>query len=64
MLKNFLLLVFFNFTFAFDAKIFIGDTYISEDFYKYDKDFKTAARKYNIPTALLQSHSFNRKCSL
>ncbi|AJD02611.1 lytic transglycosylase domain-containing protein [Campylobacter lari] len=56
MLKRILLLVvFFNFTFAFDTKIFIGDTYIPENFYKYDKDFKAAARKYNIPMALLKA---------
>ncbi|EAI3905132.1 lytic transglycosylase domain-containing protein [Campylobacter sp. IFREMER_LSEM_CL908] len=56
MLKRILLLaIFFNFTFAFDTKIFIGDTYIPENFYKYDKDFKIAARKYNIPMALLKA---------
>lgn len=56
MLKRILLLVvFFNFTFAFDTKIFIGNTYIPENFYKYDKDFKAAARKYNIPMALLKA---------
>ncbi|EAJ6151375.1 MULTISPECIES: lytic transglycosylase domain-containing protein [Campylobacter] len=56
MLKKILLLaVFFNFTFAFDTKIFIGDTYIPENFYKYDRDFKAAARKYNIPMALLKA---------
>ncbi|EAJ6151817.1 lytic transglycosylase domain-containing protein [Campylobacter lari] len=56
MLKRILLLaIFFNFTFAFDTKIFIGDTYIPENFYKYDKDFKIASRKYNIPTALLKA---------
>ncbi|MCV3458588.1 lytic transglycosylase domain-containing protein [Campylobacter lari] len=56
MLKRILLLVvFFNFIFAFDTKIFIGDTYIPENFYKYDKDFKAAARKYNIPMALLKA---------
>ncbi|EAL2830327.1 lytic transglycosylase domain-containing protein [Campylobacter lari] len=56
MLKRILLLaIFFNFTFAFDTKIFIGDTYIPENFYKYDKDFKIAARKYNIPMALLKT---------
>ncbi|EAI4440987.1 lytic transglycosylase domain-containing protein [Campylobacter sp. IFREMER_LSEM_CL292] len=56
MLKRILLLaIFFNFTFAFDTKIFIGDIYIPENFYKYDKDFKIAARKYNIPMALLKA---------
>ncbi|HEC1792725.1 TPA: lytic transglycosylase domain-containing protein, partial [Campylobacter lari] len=39
----------------FDTKIFIGDIYIPENFYKYDKDFKIAARKYNIPMALLKA---------
>ncbi|EAI4447448.1 lytic transglycosylase domain-containing protein [Campylobacter lari] len=56
MLKRILLLaIFFNFTFAFDTKIFIGNIYIPENFYKYDKDFKIAARKYNIPMALLKA---------
>ncbi|RKO64374.1 hypothetical protein CKA54_05665 [Campylobacter sp. P255] len=53
--KIILLLVFFNFSFALNTKIFVGDTYIPENFYKYDQDFKSAARKYNIPMALLKA---------
>lgn len=52
-----LLLVVLNFSFASATKIFIGDTYIPENFYKYDKYFKKAARKYNIPVYLLKAIS-------
>ncbi|AJC85528.1 lytic transglycosylase domain-containing protein [Campylobacter sp. RM16704] len=56
MIKKIILLVFsFSIAFSFETKIFIGDTYIPENFYKYDKEFKAAARKYNIPMALLKA---------
>ncbi|WP_139452234.1 lytic transglycosylase domain-containing protein [Campylobacter armoricus] len=56
MIKKVLLFVFsFSIAFSFETKIFIGDTYIPENFYKYDKEFKAAAKKYNIPIVLLKA---------
>ncbi|AJC83888.1 lytic transglycosylase domain-containing protein [Campylobacter peloridis] len=51
------LVMIFNYALTYETKIFIANTYIPENFYKYDKEFKQAAKKYNIPMVLLKAIS-------
>ncbi|MBF7049794.1 lytic transglycosylase domain-containing protein [Campylobacter volucris] len=61
--KLLLFFIFQGIVYAYETKIFVNDTYIPENFYKYDKDFKNAAKKYNIPVFLLKAIALTENAS-